>query len=113
MRSHGEFALWVTQQLSQDYSSTCREIRDLMLSDSASERLARLLVGWLNQTAESRHSGEMKLALTHEEIGQMIGTSRETVTRLFAGFKKQHLIQQNGATLVVPNRIALESLITA
>ena len=113
MRSHGEFALWVTQQLSQDYSSTCREIRDLMLSDSASERLARLLVGWLNQTAESRHPGQMKLALTHEEIGQMIGTSRETVTRLFAGFKKQHLIQQNGATLVVPNRIALESLITA
>jgi CRP/FNR family cyclic AMP-dependent transcriptional regulator len=113
MRSHGEFALWVTQQLSQDYSSTCREIRDLMLSDSASERLARLLVGWLNQTAESRHPGQVKLALTHEEIGQMIGTSRETVTRLFTGFKKQHLIQQNGATLVVPNRIALESLITA
>ncbi len=113
MRIHDEFALWVTQQLSQDYSSTCWEIRDLMLSDSASERLARLLVGWLDQTAESRHPGQMKLALTHEEIGQMIGTSRETVTRLFAGFKKQHLIQQNGATLVVPNRIALESLITA
>jgi CRP-like cAMP-binding protein len=32
----------------------------------------------------------MKLALTHEEIGQMIGSSRETVSRLFAGFKKQH-----------------------
>ena len=55
----------------------------------------------------------MKLALTHEEIGQMIGTSRETVTRLFAGFKKRRLIQQTGATVVVPNRIALESLITA
>jgi len=55
----------------------------------------------------------VKLALTHEEIGQMIGTSRETVSRLFAGFKKQRLIQQNGCTLVIPNRIALESLITA
>jgi CRP/FNR family transcriptional regulator len=113
MRLHGELALWVTQHISQDYASTCREIRDLILSDSASEKLARLLVGWLDQNIESRTPSRMKLALTHEEIGQMIGTSRETVSRLFAGFKKQHLIEQSGSTLVIPNRVALESLITA
>ena len=113
MRLHGEFALWVTQHISQDYASTCREIRDLILSDSASEKLARLLVGWLDQNTEARNPSQMKLALTHEEIGQMIGTSRETVSRLFAGFKKQRLIQQSGSTLVIPSRIALESLITA
>jgi CRP/FNR family transcriptional regulator, cyclic AMP receptor protein len=113
MRLHGEIAFWVTQHVSQDYNATCREIRDLMLSDSASEKLARLLVGWLDHNTESKQPGHVKMALTHEEIGQMIGTSRETVSRLFAGFKKQRLIQQNGATLVIPNRLALESLITA
>jgi CRP/FNR family transcriptional regulator len=113
MRLHGEVALWVTQHISQDYAATCREIRDLILSDSASEKLARLLVGWLDQNALAGKPSQMKLALTHEEIGQMIGTSRETVSRLFAGFKKQRLIQQNGSTLVIPNRLALESLITA
>jgi len=113
MRLHGELALWVTRHISQDYASTCREIRDLILSDSASEKLARLLVGWLDQNTESRNPSQMKMSLTHEEIGQMIGTSRETVSRLFAGFKKQHLIQQSGSTLVIPNRLALESLITA
>ena len=113
MRLHGEFALWVTQHISQDYSATCREIRDLILSDSASEKLARLLVGWLDQNTEARNPSQMKIALTHEEIGQMIGTSRETVSRLFAGFKKQRLIQQSGSTLVIPSRLALESLITA
>ncbi len=113
MRLSGELALWVTQHISQDYAGTCREIRDLILSDSASEKLARLLVGWLDQNTEARNPSQMKLALTHEEIGQMIGTSRETVSRLFAGFKKQRLIQQNGCTLVIPNRVALESLITA
>jgi len=113
MRSHGEFALWVTQHLSHDYNATCREIRTLMLSGSAGEKLARLLVGWLDDHADPRTPGRMKMVLTHEEIGQMIGTSRETVTRLFAGFKKQRLIQQEGATLVVANRMALESLITA
>lgn len=113
MRTHGELALWVTQHISADYASTCREIRDLILSDSASEKLARLMVGWLDQNAAAKNPTQVKLALTHEEIGQMIGTSRETVSRLFAGFKKQRLIQQIGATLVIPNRVALESLITA
>ncbi len=110
MRLYSEFALQVTQHLSHDYASTCREIRDLMLSDSASEKLARLLVGWLDQNAEPQHPGQMKLALTHEEIGQMIGSSRETVTRLLAGFRKRDLIRQHGATLVVPDRMALASL---
>jgi len=113
MRLHGEFALWVTQHISQDYASTCREIRDLILSDSASEKLARLLVGWLDQNTTGKNPSQVKLALTHEEIGQMIGSSRETVSRLLAGFKKQNLIQQTGSTLVIPDRLALESLITA
>jgi CRP/FNR family transcriptional regulator, cyclic AMP receptor protein len=113
MRMHGEIALWVTQHLSQDYTATCREIRDLMLSDSASEKLARLLVGWLNNSTESKQSGQVKMAVTHEEIGQMIGTTRETVSRLLADFKRRRLIQQRGVTLVISNRVALESLITA
>jgi CRP/FNR family transcriptional regulator len=113
MRVHGELAFWVTRHISQDYASTCREIRDLILSDSASEKLARLLVGWLDQNTKSKFPSQVKMALTHEEIGQMIGSSRETVSRLLAGFKKQHLIQQSGSTLVIPDRVALESLITA
>jgi CRP/FNR family transcriptional regulator, cyclic AMP receptor protein len=113
MRTHGEFALWITQLLSHDYNFTCREIRNLMLSGSATEKLARLLVGWMDDRRSSQNPNRMKVPLTHEEIGQMIGTSRETVTRLMAGFRKRRLIEQEGATLVVSNRMALESLITA
>jgi CRP/FNR family cyclic AMP-dependent transcriptional regulator len=110
MRTHGELALWVTQQISHDYNSTCREIRNLMLSGSASEKLARLLIGWIDPHAPC--PCKMKLGLTHEEMAQMIGTSRETVTRLMAGFKRQRLIEQVGATVVIPDRTALESLIS-
>jgi CRP/FNR family transcriptional regulator len=113
MRLHGEIALWATQHVADDYATTCREIRDLILSDSASEKLARLLVGWLDQNTAAKRPSHLTLALTHEEIGQMFGSSRETVSRLLAGFKKQRIIEQNGSTLVVPNRLALESLITA
>jgi len=112
MRAHGELTLWVTQQISFDYNSTCREIRNLMLSGSASEKLARLLIGWMGPSTSPQSPCKMKLGLTHEEMAQMIGTSRETVTRLMAGFKRQRLIEQAGATLVIPNRTALESLIS-
>jgi len=50
MRLHGEIALWVTQHISADYAATCREIRDLILSDSASEKLARLLMDGSTRT---------------------------------------------------------------
>jgi len=110
---HADLALWVTEHLSKDYANTCREIRDLMLSDSTSERLARLLVGLLDQNIEPRNSSQMELILTREEIGEMIGTSRETVSRLFTSFKKRNLIRQNGSKLVISNRVALESLIAA
>lgn len=45
---------------------------------------------------EYAHTSGTEL-LTHEEIAQMIGTSRETVTPLLAGFKKRHLIDAKGA----------------
>ena len=113
MSQYNEFAIRMTEHLSHEYNSTCRELRSLMLSESASERLARLLVGWLDTNGLSKHGGQMKLTMTHEEIAQMIGTSRETVTRLLTDFRKKQLVQRKGSTIVVCNRGALESLITA
>ena len=51
-----------------------------------------------------RRSRACKLALTHEEIAQMIGTSRETVTRLFADLKKRQIVQAKGSTLADPQQ---------
>ena len=48
--------------------------------------------------------------LTHEEIAQMIRTSRETVTRLFADLKKQQIVQTKGSTLVIRNTAALREI---
>jgi hypothetical protein len=50
------------------------------------------------------------MTLTHEEIAQMIGTTRETVTRALARFKRLKLIEVRGATLVLKNRGALQEL---
>jgi CRP-like cAMP-binding protein len=48
--------------------------------------------------------------VTHEEMAQMIGSSRETVTRLLSELKKKEFIRLDGSTLVIRNRTALEAL---
>jgi CRP/FNR family transcriptional regulator len=51
------------------------------------------------------------MTLTHEEIAEMIGTTRETVSRLFSEFKKKQLLEVKGATLIIRNRLALEKMV--
>ena len=50
------------------------------------------------------------MALTHEEMAQLIGSSRETVTRTLGEFKKQRIAELTGSTLVVRNKAVLEKL---
>ena len=111
LREHNEVTLRVAEQLSDKYNTACHESRSLGLSHSAAEKLAKLLLDWSEKNGDSKQPGRMKLALTHEEIAQMIGTSRETVTRLFADFKKRQIIMLKGSTLTIRNRNALETLI--
>jgi CRP-like cAMP-binding protein len=47
-----------------------------------------------------------------QEIAQMIGSSRETVTRLLADFRRSQLVQAIGLTLVINNKSALEGIVT-
>jgi len=41
----------------------------------------------------------------------MIGTTRETVSRLFSDFKKKQLVQIKGSMLVIRNKPGLEKLV--
>jgi CRP/FNR family transcriptional regulator len=50
--------------------------------------------------------------LTHEEMAQMIGASRETVTRVMTQLKRKQIIRLEGSTLVIRNRTGLEQLAT-
>jgi CRP/FNR family transcriptional regulator len=51
------------------------------------------------------------MTLTHEEIAEMIGTTRETVSRLFSEFKKKQWLQVKGTTLTISNKPALEKML--
>jgi CRP/FNR family cyclic AMP-dependent transcriptional regulator len=114
LKEHSDACFKVAEQLSEKYSIACHEVRSLGLSHSAGEKLAKLIIEWSSKNGDPANlEPRVKLSLTHEEIAQMIGTSRETVTRLFAELKKRHILQTKGSTLVIRNKAALRSLAAA
>jgi CRP/FNR family transcriptional regulator, cyclic AMP receptor protein len=111
LREHGEAALRVAQQLGETYHSAIEEMRTIGLSHSAGEKLARFLLDLSSEHDASKGDIKLTLTLTHEEIAQMIGASRETVTRLFSDFKKKQLLQIKGSTLIIKSKTGLESVL--
>jgi CRP/FNR family cyclic AMP-dependent transcriptional regulator len=99
------------EQLSEKYHDACNEVRSLGLSHSAHEKLANLLLEWSSKNGEAaKPETRLKLRLTHEEIANMIGTSRETVTRLLTEMKKRQIVESKGSTLVIRNAAALRKM---
>ncbi|HET9410203.1 MAG TPA: Crp/Fnr family transcriptional regulator [Candidatus Sulfotelmatobacter sp.] len=110
LRDFPEVAMRVAEQLSRNYYTAYEEIRTLGLTSSPSEKFAKLLLSWSTKSAQHDGTANLKVTLTHEEIAETIGTTRETVSRLFSEFKKKQLLQLKGATLVIRNRSTLEEM---
>ena len=109
MESHSETGLHTAQCISRDYQTAHRDIHHLVLTRSSAGKLARLL---LSQSSSHETENEMRVhtSMTHEEMAQRIGASRETVTRLLSSLRRKHLIRLDGPTLVIRDRPGLEAL---
>lgn len=99
-------ALW----LSREFQGAYRDIHDLVLARSSSGKLARLLLSCARPGLKQSQEMHLRFTMTHEEMAQRIGSSRETVTRLLSDLKKKRLIRLDGANLVIRDRIGLEAL---
>jgi CRP/FNR family transcriptional regulator, cyclic AMP receptor protein len=109
LAKHPEASQHVVRQMSSQYRGACEQLHTIGLSTSAQEKLARLLLTWTDGIQQTKEGTRIKLPLTHEEIAEFIGTTRETVTRTLSDFKERHLVSIQGSTLMIPNREALES----
>ena len=107
---HPEVYQGVVKQLSTLYNGACEQLRTVGLSTSAPEKLARLLLDWSPEAKETKQGTPVKLPLTHEEIAEFIGTTRETVTRTLSEFKTRQFVVLQGSTLLISNRSALETI---
>ena len=105
----GHAAIACAKMLAEEVQSSFEDVHELLLARSSTEKLARLLLSWVAGEPRNR---ELRVftEFTHEEIAQMIGSSRETVTRLMSEMKRKDLIRVEGTTLVIPNRIALQAI---
>lgn len=99
----------VTEEISAQYAMACEQLRTVGLSATAPEKLARLLLDMSENGQSTEQGTRFRFILTHEQIGEFIGASRETVTRTLGSFKLRRLVDFNGSFLTIPNRRALES----
>jgi CRP/FNR family transcriptional regulator, cyclic AMP receptor protein len=109
LEKDGRVALACAKLLASQVTESFDNVHELLFARSSTEKLARLLLSWVSHEPRNR---ELKVPteFTHEEMAQMIGSSRETVTRLLSDMKRKELIRWEGATLVIPNRIALQAV---
>lgn len=114
LKENSTACLRVSEHLSNNYHDAFEQVRSLGLSHSAAEKLAKLILEWASKDGWETDKGiSLKLTLTHEEIAQMIGASRETVTRLLSDFKRRQILQIKGSTLIIGNREALVAMVSA
>jgi len=101
----------LVEMFSRQFSEFVDNTRMLLLSESALEKLARLIVRWGRDFGERTTEGvRVQILLTQEEIAQMIGASRETVTRLFSALKRDKIIRVKRDALWIRDSDALASL---
>jgi CRP/FNR family cyclic AMP-dependent transcriptional regulator len=105
---HPDAYLSVSQELGRQMAAVCSQLRTLGLSSSAPQKLARLLLEWSDNGPAMGSESRLRLSMTHAEIGDFIGSSRETVTRTLTNLKDRRLVAFRGCMMTIPNRAALE-----
>lgn len=97
------------RELSRDYNHACARLRTMGVSVTVVKKMAGLLLEWATTGNRTDRGTQIHLALTHVEIGQCIGTTRESVTRVLHDLQRRRIIDHKGSLLTILDRTALES----
>lgn len=108
---YGDVSRHAAQAIAREYHEVFLDARRLALSGSAAGRLSQLLLDWARTSSCGKPELRFTMALTHEELANMAGTSRETVTRLLNQFERDELIVRHGASIVILRPIELERMV--
>ena len=91
--------------LSHELNELTARTRSLLLPQTANARLAKLMLEWGMQSVR------IDRVFTHEEIAQMICSSRETVTRLLASLSRRKIIEVTSDSILIRDHVALERMV--
>jgi CRP/FNR family transcriptional regulator len=109
MRESPEAGYRTAATLASEYEIAFLDAKRLALCTSAESRLSRVLLDWARPASRSERV-QFKMTLSHTELGELAGLSRETVTRTLAALRRRKLIEVAGATLRIPDPAKLEAL---
>lgn len=101
LATNSDLSMRTALELSEHLHQAEIEIRTLGLGRSVREKFGALLHVWCADGSTSSDEVRLKVVLTHEEIAQLIGTTRETVTRLLAQFRTERLIEATSSTMTL------------
>jgi CRP/FNR family transcriptional regulator len=90
--------------LSHELNELTARTRLLLLPQTANAKLARLILEW------GKQSVRIDRIFTHEDIAQMICSSRETVTRLLAILSRRKIIEVTPDSILIRDFLALEKM---
>ena len=107
---HGQANMHAARILSEDYKSAFFDANRLALAPSAIGRLASVLLDLSRNRSSEEPQQRFTMALTHEELANLAGISRETVTRMLSRCKRERWIQVHGSSMTILDRERLVHL---
>jgi CRP/FNR family cyclic AMP-dependent transcriptional regulator len=97
---HPEFMYSLGKQMAKRLRATTRKVGDLAFLD-VTGRVARTLLDLCNEPDAMTHPDGMQIKITRQEIGRIVGCSREMVGRVLKTLEDQGLVSVKGKTMVV------------
>ena len=99
-KTNPEFLFAVSTQMAKNLRATTRKVSDLAFLD-VTGRVARTLLDLSKQPDAMTHPDGMQIKITRQEIGRIVGCSREVVGRVLRTLEEQGLVEAKGKTMVV------------
>lgn len=99
-REHPEFLFAIGVQMAKRLRDTTRKVGDLAFLD-VTGRVARTLLDLCKEPDAMTHPDGMQIKITRQEIGRIVGCSREMVGRVLKTLEDQGLVSVKGKTMVV------------
>ncbi len=97
---HPGFLFSVAKQMAGRLRDTTRKVGDLAFLD-VTGRVARTLLDLSTEPDAMTHPDGMQIKITRQEIGRIVGCSREMVGRVLKTLEDQELVSVSGKTMVV------------
>jgi len=99
-QEHPDVLFALAKQMAARLRNTSRKVSDLAFMD-VTGRVARTLLDLCKQPDAMTHPDGMQIRITRQEIGRIVGCSREMVGRVLKSMEEQGLISVKGKTIVV------------